>query len=157
MDDRTQRVSDALLALGLDVAMLVVEGSTHTAEMAAAAAQCELGQIVKTLAIYVSGTPRLALVAGDRRLSDRLVADHFAVGRKQVKLATADQVLAMTGYEVGGVTPFGLPAPIETLIDESFGRFETVWVAGGTATAIFQIGLADLLRTAPATFAAIAT
>ena len=157
MDERTQRVSDALRALGLDVGMLVVEDSTHTAEMAAAAARCELGQIVKTLAIYVAGVPRLALVAGDRRLNDRSVADHFGVGRKQVKLASAGQVLEMTGYEIGGVSPFGLPSPIETLIDESFGRFATVWVAAGTASAIFPIDLSDLVRTADATFAAIAT
>ena len=157
MDERTQRVGDALKALGLDVTMLVVEGSTHTAEMAATAARCDLGQIVKTLAIYVGATPRLALIAGDRRLNDRSVADHFGVGRKQVKLATADQVLAMTGYEIGGVSPFGLPSPLETLIDESFGRYATAWVAGGTASAIFPIAVSDLVRATHATFAAIAT
>lgn len=157
MDQRIERVSNALALVGIDVAMLVVEESTHTAEMAAAAAGCELGQIVKTLAIYVSGAPHLALVAGDRRLHDRLVATHFGVGRKQVKLASADQVLALTGYEVGGVSPFGLPVPFDVLIDESFARFETVWVAGGTASAVFPIRLDDLVRHTRGTFAPIAT
>lgn len=157
MDERIERVSGALSSLGLDIPMLIVEESTHTAEMAAAAARCELGQIVKTLAIYVSGTPRLALVPGDRRLSDRLVATYAGVGRKQVKLASAGEVLELTGYEVGGVSPFGLPAPLSVLIDESFARFETVWVAGGTASAIFPIGLEDLVRYTGGTFAPIAT
>jgi Cys-tRNA(Pro) deacylase len=125
--------------------------------MAAATAGCELGQIVKTLAIYVSGAPRLALVAGDRRLDDRLVSAHFGVGRKQVRLASAAQVLALTGYPVGGVSPFGLPAPLDVLIDESLRRFETVWVAGGTASAIFAIALDDLARLTEATFVSVAT
>jgi Cys-tRNA(Pro) deacylase len=157
MDERIMRVRDALRALGHDVAMMVVAGSTHTAEMAAAAAGCELGQIVKTLAIYVSGEPWLALVAGDRRLDDRLVAAHAGVGRKQVKLASAEQVLALTGYAVGGVSPFGLPTPLEVLVDEGLRRFETVWVAGGTASAIFPIALADLVRHTRGTFVAVTT
>ena len=157
MDERTVRVRDALAALGHDVAILVVAGSTHTAEMAAAAAGCDLGQIVKTLVICVSGKPRLALVAGDRRLDDRLVAAHVGVGRKQVKLASAEQVLALTGYAVGGVSPFGLPAPLDVLVDEGLQRFETVWVAGGTPSAIFPIALADLVRHTKGTFVAVTT
>jgi Cys-tRNA(Pro) deacylase len=152
-----ERVTAALAALGHDVSMRISEGSTHTAEMAAATAGCELGQIVKTLAIYVSGAPRLALVAGDRRLDDRLVAAHFGVGRKQVRLASAAQVLALTGYPVGGVSPFGLPATLDVLIDESLWRYETVWVAGGTASAIFAIALDDLVRLTEATFVSVAT
>jgi Cys-tRNA(Pro) deacylase len=155
--ERVARVTDALAALGHDVSMRISEEGTHTAEMAAAEAGCELGQIVKTLVISVSGTPRLALVAGDRRLDDRLVAAHFGVGRKQVKLASAEQVLTLTGYPVGGVSPFGLPAPIDTLVEDSLRRFETVWVAGGTASAIFPMKLDDLVRFTAGTFVSVAT
>jgi Cys-tRNA(Pro) deacylase len=156
-DEPTVRVRGALAALGHDVEILVVAGSTHTAEMAAAAAGCDLGQIVKTLVIYVSGKPRLALVAGDRRLDDRLVAAHVGVGRKQVKLASAEQVRALTGYAVGGVSPFGLPQPLDVLVDEGLRRFETVWVAGGTASAIFPIARDDLVRYTSGQFVALAT
>jgi prolyl-tRNA editing enzyme YbaK/EbsC (Cys-tRNA(Pro) deacylase) len=145
-DAREQRVRDAIRALGEPADMLVVAEGTHTAEMAAAAAGCELGQIVKTLVAYVAGTPMLVLVSGDRRLDDRLLADRFGVGRKQVKLASAEQVLALTGFPVGGVSPFGLPQPLGVLIDESFGRFETVWIAGGTPSAILPVGLSALVR-----------
>ncbi len=156
-EERTARVTRALTTLGYDVAMKIVAESTHTAEMAAAAAGCELGQIVKTLAIYVSHTPRLALVAGDRRLDDRLAAAHFGVGRKQIKLASAEQVLALTGYPVGGVSPFGLPSPIEVMVDDGLRRFETVWVAGGTASAIFSIELVDLVRLTGGIFVSVTT
>ncbi len=156
-DERVVRVRDALAAQGHCADVMVVAEGTHTAEMAATAAGCELGQIVKTLVIYVSGTPRLALVAGDRRLDDRLVATHFGVGRKQVKLASAEQVLALTGYPVGGVSPFGLPQALETIVDEGLRRFETVWVAAGTPSAILPIGLADLARLVEGTFVRLAT
>jgi Cys-tRNA(Pro) deacylase len=156
-DERIHRVTAALAALGHDVSMRISDESTHSAEMAAAAAGCELGQIVKTLAIFVSGAPRLVLVPGDRRLDDRLVAGHVGVGRKQVKLASAEQVLALTGYPVGGVSPFGIPEPIDVLIDTGLRRFETVWVAGGTAFAIFPMLLDDLVRFTGATFVSFGT
>jgi Cys-tRNA(Pro) deacylase len=156
-DARVERVRSAMLAAGLSPSILVAEGSTHTAEMAAQAADCELGQIIKTLVVYVGGTPHLALVAGDRRLDDRLLAQRFGVGRKQVKLANAEQVLSLTGYPVGGVSPFGLPAPLPSLADESLQRFETVWIAAGTASAICPIERATLVRLLNADVAAIAS
>jgi len=78
--DNMRRVADALRELGETPEMLVVEEGTHTAEMAAAAAGCELGAIVKTLVAYVAGAPHLILVAGDHRLDDRLVE----IGRAHV-------------------------------------------------------------------------
>jgi Cys-tRNA(Pro) deacylase len=156
-DARIERVRAALAGLGHDARILVTPEGTHTAEMAAAAAGCELGQIVKTLAVYVAGAPLLALVPGDRRLDDRLLAARFGVGRKQVKLAGAAQVLELTGYPVGGVSPFGLPTALWILVDESFRRFAVVWIAAGTPAAISPIGLDDLARYVNGEFADITT
>lgn len=156
-DDNMRRVLDALRQFGESPDVLVVDEGTHTAEMAAVAAGCELGQIVKTLVAYVAGAPHLILVAGDRRLDDRLVAALFGVGRKQVKLANAEQVLGLTGYPVGGVSPFGTPRQLDVLVDDSFVRFETVWIAGGTPSAILPIALDALVRHTGGRFAAVAS
>ena len=156
-DERIARVQAALDALGYKGAIMSMPDSTHTAEQAAAAAGCELGQIIKTLAAYVAGSPMLILVSGDRRLDDRLVAARAGTGRKQVKLASADQVLELTGYPVGGVSPFGLPAPLPVVVDAALRRFETVWLAAGTASAILPIQLDDLLRYLGSEFAEISS
>jgi Cys-tRNA(Pro) deacylase len=148
---RIERVRAALALLGHEAEIRVAPESTHTAAQAAAFAGCQLGQIVKTLVVYAGAGPVLALVAGDRRLDDRLLAARSGIGRKQVKLADAAQVLALTGYPVGGVSPFGLPAPsgappLPVLLDASFARFDTVWIAAGSASAICPIVTSDLVR-----------
>lgn len=125
--------------------------------MAAEAAGCALGQIVKTLVAYVGGAPMLVLVPGDRRLDDRLIAARFGVGRKQVKLANAHQVLELTGYPVGGVSPFGATARLRVFIDASFERFDTIWIAAGTASAILPIRRDVLVRYVNAEYAAMST
>lgn len=153
-----ERVTTALASLGFVVDMHVAWGAaTHTAEQAAAEAGCELGQIVKTLVIFVRDRPLLALVPGDRKLDDRRFATKFGVGRKQIRLASANEVLALTGYPVGGVSPFGTPTPIDTLIDESFNRFETLWLAGGTPNTIFPMPLETVVKLTNGEFEAVAT
>ena len=152
-----ERVRLALAALGHDADIHVAPDRTHTAAEAAAVAGCELGQIVKTLAVFVAGAPMLALVAGDRRLDDRLLAARFGVGRKQIRLADAAQVLELTGYPIGGVSPFGLPAPLPALLDASFERYHTVWIAAGTAKAILPIELGELAHYVNGTSAEISS
>jgi len=153
----SERVRAALEALGFEPRMLIHDASTHTAEEAAAAAACELGQIVKTLVVYVAAEPMFVLVAGDRRLDDRLLAGRFGVGRKRVKLASAEQVLELTGYPVGGVSPFGTPRPLPAVIDDSFQRFEVLWLAGGAANAIFPMPLSVVVRLTHGEIAAVST
>lgn len=154
---RVENVRSALAALGHQAEILDTGDSTHTAQMAAEAAGCALGQIVKTLIVYVGGAPMFVLVPGDRRLDDRLIAPRFGVGRKQVKLASAEQVLDLTGYPIGGVSPFGVPSALPALIDTSFERFDVVWIAAGTASAILPIRREDLGRYLDAQYAPIAT
>ncbi len=156
-DERVSRVLAALASHGCHPQIITSDHSTHTAEQAAAAAGCALGQIVKTLVVYVSAAPMLVLVSGDRRLDDRLLAARFGVGRKQVKMATSEQVLDLTGYEVGGVSPFGSTTALPALVDESFQRFEEIWLAGGTATVIFPLALDVALKLTGGEFAAVAT
>lgn len=155
--ERVERVRAALASLGHTAQLLETGASTHTAAMAAAVAGCELGQIVKTLVAYVSGAPMFVLVPGDRRLDDRLLATHFGAGRKQVKLAGAQQVLELTGYPIGGVSPFGTPHTLPALIDASFERFDVLWIAAGTPSAILPIRRDDLTRYVDAVYAAIST
>jgi Cys-tRNA(Pro) deacylase len=156
--DPVERVTAALRALSFDVDMhLAAVGATHTAEQAAAEAACELGQIVKTLVVCVGHRSMFVLVPGDRRLDDRLIARRFGVGRKQVRLASPSEVLALTGYEVGGVSPFGTPTPIDTLIDDSFKRFQTLWLAGGAPNAIFPMALETVVKLTKGDFEPVAT
>ena len=132
------------MALGIHVVEFAA--STATAPEAAAAAGCELGAIVKSLLFLVDGRPTLVLVAGDRMADQKKLAARFDVGKKRVRLADAETVLRVTGYEIGGVPPVGHNSALPTLVDESLGRFETVWAAAGAHNAVFPIAFAKLIE-----------
>jgi prolyl-tRNA editing enzyme YbaK/EbsC (Cys-tRNA(Pro) deacylase) len=130
----------------LDIKVVEFAASTATAPEAAAAAGCELGAIVKSLLFLVDGRPTLVLVAGDRMADQKKLAARFDVGKKRVRLADAETVLHVTGYEIGGVPPVGHNSALPTVVDESLGRFEIVWAAAGAHNAVFPIAFAKLIE-----------
>jgi len=142
----SERVQAALDAISPGTRVVEFEESTATAPEAAAAAGCELGAIAKSLLFLIDGQPTLVLVAGDRMADSRKLAALSGVGKKKIKLADAETVRRVTGYEVGGVPPVGHETKLPVLVDESLGRFETVWGAAGAHNAVFPIAFSRLVE-----------
>ncbi len=135
--------------------MIEHPGTTSTALEAADAVGCELGQIVKTLFFMAEGRPTIALVAGDRQVDTAALAELLGVGRKRLKMGTPAEVLARTGYEVGGVAPVGLLSPADVVVDRSLHRFGRVWAAAGAPNAVFEAGTSTLVAAIGGQWAAI--
>jgi Cys-tRNA(Pro) deacylase len=142
----SERVQAALDTNSPGTRVVEFEESTATAPEAAAAAGCELGAIAKSLLFLIDGQPTLVLVAGDRMADSKKLAALSGVGKKKVKLADAETVRRVTGYEVGGVPPVGHETKLPVLVDESLGRFETVWGAAGAHNAVFPIAFSRLVE-----------
>lgn len=121
--------------------------STKTAQQAADRMGCELGQIVKTLVFVVDeGRVAVALVAGDQRAD--LVEVARLLGGERARMANAEEVREATGYAIGGVCPFDLPADLPVLADDSLLRFETVYPAAGTPDSIVRMSRERLFELA---------
>ena len=141
-----QRLAESARGLGLDVEIRQFEATTRTAEDAAYAIGCSVGQIVKSLVFLVDGEATMTLVSGTNRLDEKKLAAICGVGRKKVRRADADKVREVTGYAIGGVPPFGHASKLRTFIDEDFWRYETIWAAAGTSNAVFAIAPDELAR-----------
>lgn len=153
MKASVQRVADALVQLGIHAEITEFSESTRTADEAAAAVGCTVGQIVKSLVFMVDGCPILALVSGTNRVDTGLLA---AVSGGQVARANADSVREATGFSIGGVPPVGHATPLNTYLDRDLLQYERVWAAAGTPNAVFAITPEDLQRITGATVADIA-
>lgn len=146
MLDPVDRVQDALDALGLDIRVLRLNESTGTAPEAAAAVGCALGAIVKSLCFLIEGRPVLVLAAGDRQVDNKALRRIYGTTKRGVRIADPQTVEAETGFAVGGVPPLGHLHPLETLIDRSLSRFETVYAAAGSAHSLFPIPYRTLVE-----------
>ncbi|WP_114966678.1 YbaK/EbsC family protein [Alkalilacustris brevis] len=136
MSKSLKRVARAIDEAGIEARIIEMDGSTRTAEEAAAAAGCALDQIVKSIVFRgeETGHVRLFLTAG----GNRVCADKAsALAGERLGRADAALVRAETGFAIGGVSPLGLIAPVPCWIDPRLGTFDTVWAAAGTPRHIF--------------------
>ena len=138
-----QRVQDALAALGLAGRVIELPASTRTAQEAADAVGCSIGQIVKSLVFRGAQTdkPILVVASGANRVNEARLGE---LAGEPIAKADAAFVRAQTGFAIGGVAPLGHPAPIETYIDEDLLQYAEIWAAAGTPNAVFALSPADL-------------
>jgi prolyl-tRNA editing enzyme YbaK/EbsC (Cys-tRNA(Pro) deacylase) len=126
---------------------------TRTAEDAARAIGCEVGQIVKSLVFTAGGQPVVALVSGANRLDPRKLE---AVAGGEVEKAGAEVARRATGYSIGGVPPFGHAEALPVFMDRDLERYDVVWAAAGRPDAVFPIAPARLAELAGAQVAELA-
>ena len=149
-----ERFEAAARDLGLALEVRRFPEGTRTAEDAARAIGCHVGQIVKSLVFVADGTPFLALTSGSNRADPARLAG--LLGASEVRRATAEEARAATGFAIGGTPPFGHPAPLQVLVDRDLLGHAVVWAAGGRPDTVFPIGPADLVRAAKGTVEAFA-
>jgi Cys-tRNA(Pro) deacylase len=157
-DPAIQRVLDAAARKGVTFEVRVFDRSTHTAQDAADALGVEIGQIVKSLVFVAPQAgggldPIVCLVSGPNRVDvARLAA---VTGEPDIRRATASEAHDLTGFPIGGIPPIGHSQPVRIVMDPDLGRFQTVWAAAGTGTAVFPVPPGTLRSLANATVAPI--
>jgi Cys-tRNA(Pro)/Cys-tRNA(Cys) deacylase len=52
----------------------------------------------------------------------------------------------VTGYEIGAVSPFGMPTPVRVLIDTGVSRQQEVSIGSGVRGTTVILQVADLMR-----------
>lgn len=133
-----QKVQEALQALALTCEVVQMQATTRTAEDAARAVGCKVGQIVKSLIFEgkQSHRPILVVASGVNRVNEKILGQQIS---EPVKMANADFVREMTGFAIGGVPPLGHRRPLTVFIDEDLLGYAEIWAAAGTPRAVFKL------------------
>jgi len=117
--------------------VIILENSARTAQDAAKALSCDVGAIVKSLLFKTGDSFTLCLVAGDKRCS--LNKLKTIKDKKDISMASPEDVKNQTGYTIGGVSPIGHLKKIEIIIDNSLERFNELFAAAGHPNCVFKI------------------
>ena len=124
--------------------VIVLENSARTAQDAATALHCNVGAIVKSLLFKTENTFILCLVAGDKRCSLNKIKK--IKDKKDISMASPEEVKTQTGYTIGGVSPVGHLEVIEIIIDNSLERFNELFAAAGHPNCVFKINFNDIQK-----------
>ncbi|WP_374579244.1 Cys-tRNA(Pro) deacylase [Phenylobacterium sp.] len=100
-------------------------------------------RVLKTLMALVDGKPVCAILASDEEVAMKKLA--AAVGGKSAQMMKPADAERLTGYKVGGVSPFGQKRQVPTVLDEMATLHETVFVNGGQRGLQVLIAPGDLV------------
>ena len=139
-----KRAEKCLKEFDENLSVVELENSAKTALDAANSLNCEVGAIVKSLLIKIENGFLLCLVSGDKRCSLNKLKKISE--KKNVRMASADEVKSQTGYTIGGVSPVGHINKIQIFIDNSLSRFTDIFAAAGHPNVIFKINYEKLIQ-----------
>ena len=137
-----KRVIEALSKFNKNLKIQILEKTARTAKEAAYALNCEEGAIVKSLVFKTETEFLVCLISGDKRCSLNKLKK--VISKKDVSMASADDVKAQTGFTIGGVSPVGHINDLDIIIDKTLGRFQIVYAAAGHPNSIFKIDFLKL-------------
>ena len=139
-----KRVEKFLKNFDQSLEVLILENSARTAKDAATALHCNVGAIVKSLLFKTENTFILCLVAGDKRCSLNKIKK--IKDKKDISMASPEEVKTQTGYTIGDVSPVGHLEVIEIIIDNSLERFNELFAAAGHPNCIFKINFKNIQK-----------
>ena len=136
-----EKVKKFFAELGESEKVQEFENSTATSEQAANVLNCRLGQIAKTISVFVDKKPVLVLMSGDMKLDNKKFKDRFGCRPRMVPV---DEVENLIGHAVGGVCPFAVNEGVPIYLDESLRRFEVIFPAAGSSNSLVKLNLSEI-------------
>jgi Cys-tRNA(Pro) deacylase len=102
-------------------------------------------QIIRSILFRLGeGEFVMVLMPGGSQVSWRNLRQFL--GRSRVSMASTNEVIQVTGYDLGAVSPFGLPTPLRILVDEGICKFENISLGSGVRNIAIMMRCDDLLR-----------
>jgi Cys-tRNA(Pro)/Cys-tRNA(Cys) deacylase len=111
-------------------------------------------EVLKTLIVRADGKPACVVLASDREVSMKRLA--AALGAKTCEMAPPADAERITGYRVGGVSPFGQKKRLATVLDAGAAGLAQVYLNGGQRGLQVRLAPTDLVWLLDAIVAEIA-
>ena len=139
-----KRVEKFLKNFDQSLEVILLKNSARTAQDASTALGCDVGAIVKSLLFKTEDNFILCLVPGDKRCS--LIKLKKIKNKKEISMASPEEVKTQTGYTIGGVSPLGHLNKVEIFIDKSLDRFIDLFAAAGHPNCVFKINFSNIKK-----------
>jgi Cys-tRNA(Pro)/Cys-tRNA(Cys) deacylase len=110
-------------------------------------------RVLKTLIAKVDTRHVCVILASDREVSMKALA--AACNGKSAEMAKPADAERMSGYRIGGVSPFGQKKPLQTVLDQPALEQARVFVNGGQRGLQIELDPREILRVLGAMAAAI--
>ncbi len=148
MNEAITPVTIALNGLGINYRIFVHPGPVKSLEQAARERGQKPEQIIRSLLFRLAKESFImALMAGPQQVDWKTLRRY--VGEKRLTTANEEEVLRVTGYPRGAVSPFGLPQPLPILADPAIFEPQEISIGSGVRGTTVILSSFDLRRALP--------
>jgi Cys-tRNA(Pro)/Cys-tRNA(Cys) deacylase len=144
---KTTRATQALTSLGVKFTLHAYDYDPDADRIGLHAAEAlgvEPRRMLKTLMAEVDGRPVCAVVPSDREVSMKKLAAAF--GGKAGKMMRPADAERLTGYHVGGISPFGQKKRVPVAIEQAALGESSVFVNGGQRGLQIELDPGDAVK-----------
>jgi len=144
---KTTRATLALQAAGVPFTVHPYDYDPQAERIGLQAAEAlgvEPGGVLKTLMVRVDGKPACVVLPSDREVNLKKLA--ATLGGKSAQMMKPADAERLTGYHVGGISPFGQKKRVPTVIEEAALAHESVFINGGQRGLQVRLRPADVVQ-----------
>jgi len=136
--------TDYLKSKNIEFKIIHLDKIPRTAQDVERIYGCPLHQVLKTL-IFIGKTEQIIVVLpGDKRADMNKLKE--VTKQNNLRMARPDEVKEITGYTIGGISPFGIEKNVKKIIDESVFKIKTVNIGSGKAKIGIELNSEELRR-----------
>ncbi|MGK2287079.1 Cys-tRNA(Pro) deacylase [Pedomonas sp. V897] len=146
----------ALQRAGVDFTLHTYDyapGDQRVGLQAAQALGVDPAEVYKTLMVLVDGKPVCAIAPSDREISLKRLA--AAAGGKAAHMMPVPDAERITGYRVGGISPFGQRRRVPVFLEEAAQGLPRIFLNGGQRGLQVRLDPREIVRVLGATPAAL--
>jgi len=105
---------------------------------------CSLNQVLKTVVFVGEKEPVLVVLPGDKKVNIEKLKQ--ITKQEKIRMAKPDEVKEITGYSIGGVSPFGIEKDILKILDKSIFKNEIINIGSGEAKIGIEMNSEELKK-----------
>ncbi len=138
-------VTTCLDNMGIPYRFFRHQGEIHSLEQAARERGQRPEQIIRSIVFRLSkGGFVMVLVSGEKQVSWQALRHHL--GTSRISMATEAEVLEVTGYPLGAVSPYGTKQPLRLLADQGIFKEDEISIGSGIRYTTVIMSRDDFIR-----------
>jgi Cys-tRNA(Pro) deacylase len=137
---------------GVSFELIALTKTVHSVHDVQVACKCDASEVIKTL-IFIGSNPVVVILPGDKRANITKIEE--LIGEQGLRMAKPAEVLSLTGYNVGSVSPFGISHEIKQIADNSVLSLPALFLGSGKSDVLIKINNNEFVKVFRGKFASI--
>ena len=141
-----------LKSMGVNFELITLARTVHSVRDVQNVCKCEASEVIKTL-ILIGNNPIVVILPGDKRANISKIEK--LTGEQGLRMAKPAEVMTLTGYGVGSVSPFGINPAIKQIADNSILTLPSLFLGSGKNDVLIKMNQTEFGKSFRGTFASI--